>query len=269
MPDTNPAPAMGPAAQLGDLWALGAHRVVCGDATDPIMVGLALDGARPNLMVTDPPYGVGYDPAWRQQFGGDGALGAVANDNQADWREAWTLFPGDVAYVWHGSLYGSRAQDALAAAGFVARAQIIWRKTHFAISRGAYHWMHEPCWYAVRKGRRAGWTGDRKQRSVWDIANATGWRTIDDGRTGHATQKPLECMRRPMANHGKAGDLVYDPFLGSGSTLIAAEELGRVCIGLELMPGYVDMAIDRWEQYTGRRAERITTRASFDVAQTA
>ena len=97
---------MGPAAQLGDLWALGAHRVVCGDATDPIMVGLALDGARPNLMVTDPPYGVGYDPAWRQQFGGDGALGAVANDNQADWREAWTLFPGDVAYVWHGSLYG-------------------------------------------------------------------------------------------------------------------------------------------------------------------
>ncbi|WP_245512909.1 DNA-methyltransferase [Enterovirga rhinocerotis] len=246
-------------ARPGDLWALGPHRIVCGDATDPRHVGLALGGARPNLMVTDPPYGVSYDPAWREwSLGKAGvSLGTVANDNRADWREAWALFPGDVAYVWHGALFGSVTQDALRAAGFLVRSQIIWRKQHFAISRGAYHWMHEPCWYAVRRGRTAYWTGDRKQRTVWDIANATGWRSIDDGRTGHATQKPLECMRRPMRNHSRPGDLVYDPFLGSGSTLIAAEELGRICLGLELMPAYVDLVLDRWERFTGRTAERI------------
>lgn len=253
---------MRPAAQHGDVFALGPHRLVCGDATDPRIVGLALGacpaGARPNLMVTDPPYGVSYDPAWRERVDRVGfgrlSLGPVANDNRSDWREAWALFPGDVAYVWHGALFGSTTQASLEAAGFLARSQIIWRKKHFAISRGAYHWQHEPCWYAVRKGKRSGWTGDRKQRSVWDIANATGWSAIDDGRTGHSTQKPLECMRRPMVNHTRPGDLVYDPFLGSGSTLVAAEELGRVCIAIELMPDYVDMAIARWERFTGRRA---------------
>lgn len=250
---------MRPAVQPGDLWALGPHRIVCGDATDPSVVGLALGGARPNLMVTDPPYGVAYDPSWRDVGGmlGHGArsVGPVANDNRADWREAWSLFPGDVAYVWHAGLHGSVTQESLRVAGFLVRSQIIWRKQLFAISRGAYHWQHEPCWYAVRKGRTAGWTGDRKQRTVWDIPTATGWRSIDDGRTGHATQKPLECMRRPMRNHSRPGDLVYDPFLGSGSTLIAAEELGRVCIAIELVPAYVDMAIARWERFTGRRAE--------------
>lgn len=210
-------------------------------------------------MVTDPPYGVSYDPSWRDKLLGKPgvSLGVVANDHRADWRAAWALFPGDVAYVWHSGLYGSVVQESLRIARFDTRAQIIWRKPHFAISRGAYHWQHEACWYAVRRGRNAGWTGDRKQRTVWDIANATGWRAIDDGRTGHATQKPLECMRRPMRNHGQPGEAVFDPFLGSGSTLIAAEELGRLCIGLELMPAYVDIIIDRWERFTGRTAERL------------
>lgn len=249
---------MRPAVQLGDLWALGPHRIVCGDATDPGTVGLVLSGARPNLMVTDPPYGVSYDPSWRQTMGHKArALDAVANDNRADWREAWALFPGNVVYVWHAALHGSVTQESLRSAGFLVRYQIIWRKQRFAISRGAYHWMHEPCWYAVRKGRTAGWAGDRKQRSVWDIATRNGWLKTDDGATGHATQKPLECMRRPIVNHTREGDGVYDPFLGSGSTLIAAEELGRVCYAIELVPAYVHMAIARWERWTGRRAELI------------
>lgn len=261
MRDNHPAPAAEPRARPGDVWALGPHRLVCGDATSPSDVGLALRsaGVRPNLMVTDPPYGVSYDPCWRGSAGllarGESSLGAVANDDRADWREAWALFPGDVAYIWHAGLYASIVQDSLAAAGFLVRSQIIGRKQRFAISRGAYHWQHEPCWYAVRKGRTAGWTGDRKQRTVWEIPQSSGWQSINDGRTGHATQKPLECMRRPMLNHGLPGEAVYDPFLGSGSTLIAAEELGRVCIGLELMPLYVDMATARWERFTGLSAE--------------
>jgi DNA modification methylase len=178
-------------------------------------------------MVTDPPYGVDYDPEWRHGAGlsDSHSIGQVRNDDRVDWTAAYKLFPGDVAYVWHAGRFAGDLAQNLAAAGFGIRAQIIWRKPAFAISRGQYHWQHEPCWYAVRQGRTSKWVGDRSQSTVWDVSNR-----IDD-RTEHSTQKPIECMARPVQNHGGREDAVYDPFLGSGTTLVACEQLGRRCSG--------------------------------------
>jgi DNA modification methylase len=243
--DQPPAPVT---SRRGDAWLLGAHRLVCGDATDPADVALALAGAAPHLMVTDPPYGVSYDPGWRVKVGkGAFAVGTVLNDDRADWHAAWALFPGDIAYVWHGALHASLVEESLKASGFLTRSQIIWDKGRLIISRGHYHWRHEPCWYAVRKGRTARWAGDRKQMTVWQFPHRR-------SETGHGTQKPLEAMRRPILNHTVPGDRVYDPFVGSGTTIIAAEELGRICHAIELDPVYVDVAVRRWEALTGRTA---------------
>jgi DNA modification methylase len=157
------------------------------------------------------------------------------------------LFPGNIAYVWHGALHATTVADSLADNGFAVRAQIIWAKDRLVMGRGDYHWQHEPCWYAVRtKGH---WTGDRKQTTLWSIASGG-----QDTETSHSTQKPVECMRRPMQNNSNLGQAVYDPFLGSGTTLIAAETIGRVCLGMELEPRYVDVAVRRWQAFTGMTA---------------
>lgn len=240
----------------GDVWRLGRHRLVCGDATEIKDVRHALAGAKPLLMVTDPPYGVDYDPTWRKDLKGGnqaGAFGKVTNDHVADWRRAWVLFPGDVAYVWHGGKHAAAVANGLMASGFVIRAQIVWDKTRLVISRGHYHWRHEACWYAVRKGRTAHWAGDRKQTTVWPIPHRR-------SESGHAAQKPIECMRRPIINHSRPGDVVYDPFLGSGTTILAAEMTGRACRGIEIAPTYVALAIARWEELTGKRARLISRR---------
>jgi DNA modification methylase len=245
-----------PTSVLGDIYLLGDHRIMCGDSTDKESVLKLLGGGVPSLMVTDPPYGVEYDPNWRNEaerkngeaFGGR-AIGKVLNDDRADWREAWELYPGNVAYVWHSALHSSEVDASLVAAGFEIRSQIIWAKHRFAISRGHYHWQHEPCWYAVRKNESGNWSGDRSQTTLWAI-------THNASDTGHGTQKPIECMLRPIENNSKSGDIVYDPFLGSGTTLIAAEKSGRTCYGMELSPQYVDVIVKRWEDFTGRKAEK-------------
>lgn len=278
-PDAAPELPERPVSTRGDVWLCGKHRIACGDCTDAELVGALLAGTKPLLMVTDPPYGVEYDPAWRARPESaprrrDGsiaaavAIGAVQNDDRADWTAAWQLFPGDVAYVWCASLYSPEVALSLAAVGFERRAQIIWRKAHFAISRGHYHWQHEPCWYVVRKGGTGHWSGDRKQTTVWDITSLVGYTSQTEGsdaRTGHGTQKPVECMRRPILNNSKPGDLVYDPFLGSGSTLVAAEMTGRVCLGCELNPAYCDMIVRRWQEFTGRAAMLEGDSRSFEA----
>jgi ParB-like nuclease domain len=152
-PDSVPEVSDQPVTRPGDIWLLGDHRVGCGDSTNATDVAQVLSGAKPHLMVTDPPYGVGYEPSWRSRRNlGSGKLaqGKVLNDDRADWREAYELFPGDVAYVWHGALHGDVVAAGLAACGLQPRAQIIWSKQHFTLSRGDYHWQHETCWYAVR-----------------------------------------------------------------------------------------------------------------------
>jgi DNA modification methylase len=249
-----------PVARAGDLWLLGNHRLLCGDATVAADVARLLGGVAPQLMVTDPPYGVEYDPSWRNDVGAAKThrTGKVLNDDRADWREAWALFPGDVAYVWHGGLHAGTVANSLAASGFEVRSQIIWTKERLVLSRGHYHWQHEPCWYAVRSSSSASWVGDRKQTTVWPIASRD-----QDTTTIHGTQKPVECMRRPMLNNSNVGQAVYEPFMGSGTTLIAAETCGRTCFGIELNPAYVDVAVSRWQQLSGEQAVLEGEGASF------
>ncbi len=153
------------------------------------------------------------------------------------------LFSGDVAYCWHAGRHASEAQLSLEAAGFEIRCQLIWAKSSFAISRGHYNWQHEPCWYAVRKGKTAHWAGDKSASTLWEIAH-------NKNETGHSTQKPIECMRRPIQNNSKPGDYIYDPFLGSGTTTISAEMMNRYCLGVELDPAYVDVGVRRWQEFS-------------------
>jgi DNA modification methylase len=219
-------------------------------------------------MVTDPPYGVGYEPSWRARRGlGSGKLaqGKVLNDDRAEWREAYALFAGDVAYVWHGSLHGDVVAAGLAACRLQPRAQIVWAKQHFTLSRGDYHWKHETCWYAVREGQSSHWQGDRTQTTVWEIASNNPFGNPQREQSwGHGTQKPVECMRRPIVNNSRPGQAIYDPFLGSGTSLIAAEVTGRVCYGIEINPAYVDVVVRRWQAFTGRAARYEASGESFD-----
>lgn len=286
--DAVPEPPDKPVSQPGDLWVLGRHRLLCGDATSKADVRRLLGGSVPLLMVTDQPYGVEYEAAWRIEagLGNTPQTGKVENDDRASWCSAFALFPGDVAYVWHAGRYGAAAERSLSALGFEVRAQIIWVKPRLVISRGHYHWRHEPCLYAVRESAgSAKWNGGRKQTTVWadvvdayaagvddmfacrvdertvyafDGAETTVWEIAHDKAAGggHSTQKPVECMARPIRNHGGEDDAVYDPFVGSGTTLIAAEQLGRRCFAMELSPRYCDVVVARWEALTGRKARR-------------
>jgi DNA modification methylase len=276
-PDDAPPLPETPVSRPGDVWTMGGrHRLVCGDCTDPAAVDKALAGVKPHLLVSDPPYGVSYDPDWRNRADrangkaiGARAVGKVRNDSRADWREAWALFPGSVAYVWHGGLHTAAVAESLAACRLAVRAQIVWVKTRHVIGRGHYHWQHEPClyavaedakddgWrfvpehevaaYAVRDGSTASWHGGRKQSTVWFIEHVK-------SDTGHGTQKPVECMKRPIENNSSPGQAIYEPFLGSGTSLIACEITGRACHALELDPGYVDVAVQRWQAFAGKDA---------------
>ena len=250
--DIVPEPPVDPVTRPGDVWLLGRHRLLCGDATNPTDVGKLLGDTRPYLMVTDPPYGVDYDPAWRNEAGvsATARIGKVSNDDRADWREAWALFPGDVAYVWHAGVHARTVAESLDAAGFAIRSQIIWAKPRFVLGRGDYHWQHEPCLYAVRKGATGHWQGARDQSTLWTIGTAGD----EDEATVHGTQKPVECMRRPIVNNSARGDTVYEPFAGSGTTIIAAESVGRRCLAMEIDPRYCDVIVERWQRFTGETA---------------
>lgn len=227
----------------GDLFEIGEHRLLCGDSTDADNVLKLLQGKEPYLMVTDPPYGVEYDANWRNEADrangkayGALAIGKVSNDGNADWTLTWTLSPSKVAYVYHADKYSPIVAKSIEDCGFVLRNLIIWVKNNIVISRGNYHHKHEPCWYAVKKGSKGNWAGDRKQTTVWDINKP------QKSETGHSTQKPIECMARPIGNHD--GD-VYDPFIGSGTTMVAAHQLNRKCYGMEIDPKYCQVVIDR------------------------
>ena len=251
---------------LGDVWLLGNHRLVCGDCTTVEAVDKALNCVKPHLMVTDPPYGVNYDASWRADAGINArvgpAHGKVMNDDRADWSEAWALFPGQVCYVWHAGLAAGTVADSLIKADLIPRSQIIWNKGSMVMGRSDYHWKHEPCWYAVKKGSKGYYGGDRKQTTVWDIAKPS------KSETGHSTQKPVECMKRPIDNNSSPGQAVYEPFSGSGTTIIAAEMTGRMCHAIELSPTYVDVAVKRWQSFTGKTATLEATGQTFVELET-
>jgi DNA modification methylase len=220
-------------------------------------------------MVTDPPYGVEYQAGWRNEAmphkndpsrwkdGAGSPTGAVTNDDRADWRAAWALFPGDVAYVWHSGTRAHEVAESLLACEFDIRAQIIWAKNQLVISRGHYHPQHEPLFYAVRHAATGHWSGDRTQTTLWQIDKP------HKSETGHSTQKPVECMRRPIENNSSPGQAVYDPFVGSGTTIIAAEMTGRAAHCIEISPAYCDVAVRRWQQFTGQQATLSSTGQPF------
>lgn len=242
--------------ELGQVWQLGDHRLMCGDSTSADDVEKLLAAEKPLLLVSDPPYGIAYDPDWRNRADrangkplGARAVGRVTNDDRADWSAAWALFPGDVAYVWHSGIHSAEVQTSLENCGFTLRTQIIWAKSNMVISRGAYHGKHEPCFYAVRNGATGLWAGDRKQTTLWEIDKPM------KSETGHSTQKPVECMARPIRNHESR--LVFDPFCGSGTTIIACEQLGRACRAMEISPGYVAVILQRFKDATGKTPELV------------
>jgi DNA modification methylase len=235
----------------GDLWLLGQHRLLCGDSTNADDVAKCLNGVEPHLMVTDPPYGVEYDPNQRSRVVPNAAKRTympAAEDTNRDWGEVWVLFPGDVCYVWHSDKQIIGVGTALQSSGFDLRQQIIWAKNHLTITRTHFHYQHEHCWYGVRKGANGHWSGPTNETTLWKIDKVP-------ADTGHGAQKPVECMKRPIENNSSIGQAVYDPFLGSGTTMIAAEMTGRACHGLEISPEYCDVIVQRWENFTGRKAE--------------
>jgi DNA modification methylase len=257
----------------GDLWVLGDHRLMCGDATDPAAVARLLDDSEPTLLVTDPPYGVELDQSWRDEAlsGQTKATGSsrsrtaghrnltMPGDDRIDWSEAFELVPSlSVGYIWHGAIHAAPVARGLERIGFEIVSQVIWDKGAFALGRSWYHWGHEPCWVVRKRERGRLFQGSRDQGTIWRAPSpkmvAAG---SDESRLDHPAQKPIVLAEIPIRNHLRAGETVYDPFLGSGTTLVAAEGLGRRCLGLEIDPRYCQLVIDRWQQVTGRAAERI------------
>ena len=259
------------ATRPGDLWLLGSHRVLSGDATDAQDVARLLGERKPGLMVTDPPYGIELDSEWRDRAGLNGCGPAepsylkkrteghkettISGDTRADWSDAFALVPSlEVAYVFHASKFTSEVLAGLLRIGFVHHQQIIWNKQRTVLTRTHYWFQHEPVWY-VRK-KNAPWYGKAGENStVWDSPSPKFiMGGSDEEKFDHPTQKPVELMRRPVLNHTKRGEVVYDPFLGSGTTLAAAELTERVCLGIELDPKYVDVVVTRWQSLVGREA---------------
>ena len=240
----------------GDLWLIGPHRVLCGDATSPEAVARLArraqavadgDGSalrnRTRFGVARPRWAERHGPAepsyMKHRTEGHTET-TISGDTRADWSEAFALVPSlEVAYVWHASKFTREVLDGLLRIGFLHHQQIIWNKGRTVLTRTHYWFQHEPCWY-VRK-KNAPWFGKAGENStIWDSPSPKFiMGGSDEEKFDHPTQKPVELMRRPILNHTKRGELVYEPFLGSGTTLVAAELTERVCYGMELDPKYV------------------------------
>lgn len=249
-----------PVTVLGDVWVLGNHRLMCGDSTSIDAVDKLMDGQQPNTMVTDPPYGVELDQSWRDKALGGKALGKgnahlVENDNKADWTDVWTLFTGNIAYVWHASSFTDVVMESLRNAGLEPSQQIIWNKSVMVMGRSDYHFKHEPCWYAVRKGKNHNWKGDRKQTTIWDAPPPNHiMGGSKEEKTSHPTQKPAILYEKAYLNHTNPGEYVYEPFGGSGTSVVVCERLNRRSLTMELDPKYCDVIIKRWQDFTGKQA---------------
>lgn len=270
--------------QIGDIWLLGQHRIMCGDATNPEHVQMLMDGRQADVVFTDPPYNVNYKGRGQKTSNG------IANDNMEgsafgqflekvfkNYREA--IKTGAGLYVFHSSSSQAQFEYAIEKAGMDIKNQLIWNKPAAALGWGDYRWKHEPFFYCAIKGQKVQFYGDRKHSTIWDFqktdAQLFAWaqkmkRAEEQGQTTvwsmardkvgeyvHPTQKPVELIVHALRNSSKSGDLVLDLFLGSGSTLIAADKTERVCYGLELDPKYLDVVIKRWEDYTGKTAEHV------------
>ena len=250
---------------LGQLWGIGSHRLLCGDSTDAATVLLLMAGEKARLMATDPPYGValrlednheasnaakGVKATYRhfERIMGDDLEGEKLQEFlERCFAAAIAVLEPDAAwYLWHAQLsQGFFAAAAAAAAQLLVHRQIIWRKPHFVFGRGDYHWQHELCFYGWRQGNRPPFYGERNQTTVWDLNEGGGAIRKDQN---HPTQKPVELFAVPIRNHLKRGEICYEPFAGSGSQFVAAEQLGVRCFGLELEPKYVAVILERMSE---------------------
>ena len=241
--------------QLGDIWQLGNHRLMCGDSTDFVQVAKLLDGVLVDMLLTDPPYNVNYE-------GGTSDKLKIQNDNMGDTqfreflRDAFTsanmaMKEGAVFYIWHADSEGYNFRGACHDVGWTVRQCLIWNKNSMVLGRQDYHWKHEPCLYGWKEGASHLWASDRKQTTVIDFDKPQ--------RNGeHPTMKPVGLFDYQIQNNTKGGDVVLDLFGGSGTTLIACEQNKRIAYLMELDPHYCDVIITRWETLTGKKAELIT-----------
>ena len=250
--------------EVGQLWVVPsrsvkgeAHRLICGDAREPAVVQRLMEGRRAGLMHTDAPYGVDYLVSKRGMPGfknrgpkGISEWGDIDNDaleGLALRRFLRTVISGaplddDAAiYLWCPTLNGTETfKAAMRACGITVHRQIVWAKDHLVLTRsGMYHWQHEGCLFGWKAGHQPPWFGPMNQISLWTCPR----RDVDKGQ--HPTQKPVSLWARPMTNHLRHGEGLYEPFLGSGGQVICAEHLGRICYGVELDPAYFAVVLER------------------------
>ena len=250
-----------PISALGDLWILDEHRVLCGDATVRGDIDRLISGVPADLVFTDPPYNVDYEGYTEDRLTIKGDRMSPEQFQQfllatfSSCRRIVT--PGASLYVCHSSSWQREFQNALEAAGFEARCQLIWSKNHFAWGFGRYKFQHEPIFYCHVAGQKDAWYGDKSQSTLWEEKKPAANRI-------HPTAKPIELVERALANSSKAGDIVADLFGGSGSTLIACERRGRKARLIEIDPIYVDCIVRRWQEYTGKQAVLDGDGCSFD-----
>lgn len=232
-------------AKAGDVWLLGRHRVVCGDSIKPETYNILMDGKRANMVLTDPPYNVNVEET----------AGKIKNDNMASEDFYKFLFAAFVnmeqsmeqdasIYVFHADTEGLNFRKAFQDVGFYLSGCCIWKKNALVLGRSPYQWMHEPCLFGWKKGGKHQWYSDRKQTTIWEYDRPKSSKE-------HPTMKPVALMAYPIQNSCMSNCIVLDPFLGSGSTLMACEQTGRICYGIELEEKFVDVIVNRYIEQRG------------------
>jgi len=274
-PDDVPEPPAEPISKLGDLWILGEHRLLCGSSTNAADVARLMNGEKATLMATDPPYLVDYTGTNHPQSFKREQAGKDNNRHWDAYKDPETsvaffsdfirvalenaLVESPAVYQWHASRRQKLVEEAWTANGLLWHQQIIWVKSRPILTRSHFMWQHEPAAYGWLEGHppalRPPVSGDCS--TVWNIAQNTDEQHDGcDDKAEHPTQKPVAIFERPLTYHTRPGDIVYEPFSGSGSQIIAAERLGRRCFAMELAPEFVDVEIARWERFTGRKGVR-------------
>ena len=248
--DAVPEAKLNAKSKLGDIWLLGKHKLMCGDSTTQDVLNLFKE-QKADLYLTDPPYNVNYEGKTKDKL-------TIKNDKQDD--ETFKLFLTDAFtnafnvlklgasfYIWHSDSEGLVFRKSLIDSGFKLRQTLIWAKNSMVMGRQDYHWQHEPCLYGWKDGSSHSWYSDRKQTTLLNFDRPTASKL-------HPTMKPVELMSYLIKNSSKQEDIIFDSFLGSGTTIISCEILQRICYGLEFDPIYCDVIIDRWQQFTGKEA---------------
>jgi site-specific DNA-methyltransferase (adenine-specific) len=258
--DAVPDAKLNAKSKLGDIWLLGKHKLMCGDSTTQDVLNLFKE-QKADLYLTDPPYNVNYEGKTKDKL-------TIKNDKQDD--ETFKLFLtnaftnafnvlklGASFYIWHSDSEGLVFRKSLIDSGFKLRQTLIWAKNSMVMGRQDYHWQHEPCLYGWKEGSSHSWYSDRKQTTLLNFDRPTASKL-------HPTMKPVELMSYLIKNSSKQEDIIFDSFLGSGTTIISCEILQRICYGLEFDPLYCDVIIDRWQQFTGKEAIHEQTGKTYN-----